>query len=265
MRPLASNWYYCAQFIAKPKAVCALRLGWTATSSNFGLSANMTSSIKPELHNSSLRPPEEDRAAAVGNTHRKWWRSDVKLRRYDRAQTNTQTHTHTLTHTRTHARTLITLLCSLIGDGYKNFGDKPSVEVIRNRHYAVQADFALTTTTTAAFWSCRRDNQIPKLFRWLCNSVPGLAYISRLILIDFFDNFAACRTTRRSASCLRRLPRSECTSCSRFLVARSISTRRWRRSLTAAQWEFSPTPPETSSTSSAPTTRSELFRPLLAP
>jgi len=36
-RPLACNWYYCAQSIAKPKAACALRFSWAATSSNFGL------------------------------------------------------------------------------------------------------------------------------------------------------------------------------------------------------------------------------------
>jgi len=27
---LAGNWYYCAQFIAKPKAACALRFSWAA-------------------------------------------------------------------------------------------------------------------------------------------------------------------------------------------------------------------------------------------
>ena len=31
VRPLACNWYYCAQFIAKPKAACALRFSWAAT------------------------------------------------------------------------------------------------------------------------------------------------------------------------------------------------------------------------------------------
>ena len=55
MRPLACNWYYCAQFIAKPKVACALRFSWAATSSNLGLWANMTSSIRPEVHNLSLR------------------------------------------------------------------------------------------------------------------------------------------------------------------------------------------------------------------
>jgi len=29
VRPLAYKWYYCAQFIAKPKATCALRFSWT--------------------------------------------------------------------------------------------------------------------------------------------------------------------------------------------------------------------------------------------
>ena len=37
VRPSACNWYYCAQFIAKPKAACALRFSWAATSSNLGL------------------------------------------------------------------------------------------------------------------------------------------------------------------------------------------------------------------------------------
>ena len=37
VRPLVCNWYYCAQFIAKPEAACALRFSWAATSSNLGL------------------------------------------------------------------------------------------------------------------------------------------------------------------------------------------------------------------------------------
>jgi len=40
VRPLACNWYYCASFIAKPKAACALRFSWAATSTIFGLRAN---------------------------------------------------------------------------------------------------------------------------------------------------------------------------------------------------------------------------------
>jgi len=37
VRPFACNWYYCAHFTAKPKAACALRFSWAATSSNLGL------------------------------------------------------------------------------------------------------------------------------------------------------------------------------------------------------------------------------------
>jgi len=37
VRPLACNWYYCAQFVAKPKAQSTLRFSWAATSSNLGL------------------------------------------------------------------------------------------------------------------------------------------------------------------------------------------------------------------------------------
>jgi len=55
VRPSACIWYYCAQFIAKPKAACALRFSLAAASSNLGLWENMTSSIKPEIHNVPLR------------------------------------------------------------------------------------------------------------------------------------------------------------------------------------------------------------------
>ena len=37
VRLLTCSWYCCAQFIAKPKAACALRFSWAATSSNIGL------------------------------------------------------------------------------------------------------------------------------------------------------------------------------------------------------------------------------------
>jgi len=33
VRPLACKWYYCAQFTAKPKAVCFVRINWAVTSS----------------------------------------------------------------------------------------------------------------------------------------------------------------------------------------------------------------------------------------
>jgi len=55
VRPLACNRYYCVQFTAKPKAACALRFSWAATSSNLSLGANMTSFMKPEVHNVSIR------------------------------------------------------------------------------------------------------------------------------------------------------------------------------------------------------------------
>ena len=37
VRPLACNGYYGAQFVAKPRAACALRFSWSATTSKFGL------------------------------------------------------------------------------------------------------------------------------------------------------------------------------------------------------------------------------------
>ena len=47
VQPRACNWYYCAQFIAMPKAACALDSSWVAMFSNLGLSAKMTSSSHP--------------------------------------------------------------------------------------------------------------------------------------------------------------------------------------------------------------------------
>ena len=55
VHPLACSWYYCVQLITKPKAACALCFSWAATSRNLGLRANMTSSVKPEVHNISQR------------------------------------------------------------------------------------------------------------------------------------------------------------------------------------------------------------------
>ena len=37
VRPLACDWCYCARFVAKPKAACAMHFSWAATSSNLGL------------------------------------------------------------------------------------------------------------------------------------------------------------------------------------------------------------------------------------
>ena len=37
VRPLACNWCYCAHFVTKPKAACAMRFSWAATSSNLCL------------------------------------------------------------------------------------------------------------------------------------------------------------------------------------------------------------------------------------
>ena len=53
--PLACNWYYCAQFIAKPKAVCALRFSWAATSSNPGLRENNDVIHKPKYYHYNAR------------------------------------------------------------------------------------------------------------------------------------------------------------------------------------------------------------------
>jgi len=89
VRPLACNWYYCAQFITKPKAACALRVSRAATSSNFGLWANVTSSIKPEVHNVSLR--RQRKTEPWVTCTKIWLRSDTQTH----AQTDRQVrHAH---------------------------------------------------------------------------------------------------------------------------------------------------------------------------
>jgi len=106
VRPLACNWYYCAQFIAKPKAACALRFSWAATSINLGLRANMTSSIKPEVHNLSLRR-QRDRATATGNMLKKF--GEDRTCSFDDMIADRQTYTHT--HTQRHAHHNTPLPC----------------------------------------------------------------------------------------------------------------------------------------------------------
>ena len=99
VRPLACSWYYCAQFTAKPKAACALRFSWAATSSNLCLLADMTSFVKPEVHNVSL--PEKDRATAIGNMHKKFG-EDLACSSEDMIA-DTQTNTHRDRQTDRHA------------------------------------------------------------------------------------------------------------------------------------------------------------------
>jgi len=48
-------WYYCVVYSQAQGCVYALRFSCAATSSNLGLRANMTSSIKPDVNNTSLR------------------------------------------------------------------------------------------------------------------------------------------------------------------------------------------------------------------
>ena len=106
VRTLACNWYYCAHFIAKPKAACALRFSWVATSSNLGLCASVTSSIKPEVPNVSLRrhrrtePWPQVTCVKIGED---WTCSSEDM--IANRQTLRQTDT------------LITILCSPIGGG----------------------------------------------------------------------------------------------------------------------------------------------------
>ena len=54
VRPLACNWYYCAQFIAKLKAACALRFSWAATSSNDEKPRNRETAATQKHSNASI-------------------------------------------------------------------------------------------------------------------------------------------------------------------------------------------------------------------
>jgi len=106
VRPLACNWYYCAQFIAKPKAACgqaALQLGGDVEQP-WLMSKYDRSSIEPEVHNISLRQQRRtEPRPQVACTKILVKIGRVVLKIVDR-QTHTHTHTHH-THTHTHHNT----------------------------------------------------------------------------------------------------------------------------------------------------------------
>jgi len=111
VRPLACNWYYCAQFIAKPKVACVLCFSWSATSSNLCLWANMMPSIKSEVNNVSLRRHRSTEPQPYVTCSEKFGKDRTcssKIMFADR-------QTHTQTYTQRHTDTLITILCSPIG------------------------------------------------------------------------------------------------------------------------------------------------------
>jgi len=91
VRPLACNWYYCAQFIAKPKAACALRFSWAAT---------LRTEPRPSICNKHTEFAEDRTCSS----------EDMTVERRTRARAHTHTHTHT------HTDTLITVLRFLIGN-----------------------------------------------------------------------------------------------------------------------------------------------------
>ena len=67
----------------------------TATSSSLRLIAKMTSSVKPEIRNISLRRHRRtEPRTRVTCTNEIWRRSGVQFGRYDRGQTNTDIHSH---------------------------------------------------------------------------------------------------------------------------------------------------------------------------
>jgi len=64
---------------AKPNTVCELHcLSLIEMSSSVSLRANMMSSIKPEIHNISIRPQKRiEPRPAIGNVHKNWRKSGV--------------------------------------------------------------------------------------------------------------------------------------------------------------------------------------------
>ena len=104
LRLLACSWYYCAQFIAKPKAACGPRISWAVTSSNLGLWANMTSSVKPEVHSISLRRPRRTEP-------RPWVTGAQNLAKIGRVSSE-----YVIADRQTQTDTLITILRSLSGE-----------------------------------------------------------------------------------------------------------------------------------------------------
>jgi len=81
---LTCSWYhYLADFFSTyRRAWFCLVVPWYE---------NMTSSVKPEVHNVS----EEDWAVATGNMHKKWWDLAVQFLSYARGQTVRQTNRYT--------------------------------------------------------------------------------------------------------------------------------------------------------------------------
>jgi len=75
--PLACNWYYYTQFIAKPKAVCVLRFSWVAMSSELGSKYDVIHKTGSTQHTTT--PSEKDRAMATGNMQKKF----MKIGRVD--------------------------------------------------------------------------------------------------------------------------------------------------------------------------------------
>ena len=71
----------------------------------------MTSSIKPEAHNVSLR--RQRGSHGIGNMHKKL--GEDRTCRSEDMIADIQTHTHTHTHTHTQTDTLIAILLSSVG------------------------------------------------------------------------------------------------------------------------------------------------------
>jgi len=99
VRPLACNWYYCALFIAKPKAARKFASARRQRQAALALWATVTSSIKPEVHDISLHHQRKTEPRPYVTYTEIWGTLDVYIPKYARRQTQTHTHTVGLTKT----------------------------------------------------------------------------------------------------------------------------------------------------------------------
>ena len=91
-RPLPATGIHMRQAQAACQPRC---LSLAATSSSLSLCANMTSSIKPEIRNVSVRRQRRTEPPPyIGNKQKGLVKIRRVVRRYDRGQTNTHRHTH---------------------------------------------------------------------------------------------------------------------------------------------------------------------------
>jgi len=138
VRPLACNGYYCAQFITKPKASCALCFSWAATSP---ATLAFEQIWRHRQNRKYITPPQKDRTMAIDNMHKNMHKNLVKivhvvLKIWSRADKRTHTDKHA------HHNTPLACRC--------DYWPKRVALLRRRRRTQYLATATTTTTTTAA-------------------------------------------------------------------------------------------------------------------